>query len=137
MSCFDPLRLIYLRCGEIHNLAHRPAKPALHAGRIQRAVKHLFYVQATVTTTQVAQSGYVEGILLRGKRLQPSDYRHCRRARGPQHADQSFAFRRSPSPMERTGAPGGSMGYLVLDQLLGPTVQEADMRVDALDDFTV
>src|SRR5215469_9507746 len=63
------------------NIAQRrPPKPSQGRGRIQRMAQRLFILGATITTRQVAEWAYVEPLLLCGKRLQPHDYRHCRRA---------------------------------------------------------
>src|SRR5262249_25237699 len=66
--------------GNLTNLAQRPPKPAQGRGRIQRMARRLFIVGATVTTRQLCEWAYCEGLLLNGKRLKPDDYRHCRRA---------------------------------------------------------
>src|SRR5262249_4424662 len=66
--------------GNLSNLAQRPPKPAQGRGRIQRMAQRLFILGATVTTRQVCEWAYCEGLLLNGKRLKPHDYRHCRRA---------------------------------------------------------
>src|SRR5262249_31127976 len=66
--------------GNLSNLAQRPPKPAQGRGRIQRMAQRLFILGATITTRQLAEWGYCEGLLLNGKRLKPHDYRHCRRA---------------------------------------------------------
>src|SRR5262249_16618367 len=65
----------------LRNLRHRPAKPALRRGRIQKAAERLLRdIGPTATTREVAEWGYAREILICGKRLRPADYEACRRA---------------------------------------------------------
>jgi hypothetical protein len=62
------------------NLAHRPAKPAKNRGRIQKAARHaLLLLDGEATTRDVVSWGYCRKVL-RGQRIEKSDYRLVRRA---------------------------------------------------------
>jgi hypothetical protein len=66
--------------GNLHNLAHRPAKPALHRGRIQKAARRvLLLLDGEATTRDVVNWGYCRK-LLRGRRIEKANYRLVRRA---------------------------------------------------------
>src|SRR5262245_28034785 len=62
------------------NWLQRPPTPSKGRGRLQQAAKRLFCGQSVVTTAQVAEWGYCEQLLLRGKRLRPADYYAVRTA---------------------------------------------------------
>jgi hypothetical protein len=67
--------------GMYHNLTHRPAKPALGRGRVQKgAQRALWEHDGVCTTSQAAQYAYARKILSLERRLGKSDYRYVRRA---------------------------------------------------------
>src|SRR5262249_22453356 len=85
------------------NLAHRPAKPALGNGKVQRAAKRqLLLGNGTCSTSEVARRCYGRKTLLGGHRIGPDDYRHVRRA-GRRHYDAHPSIPHASSGGHSTG----------------------------------
>jgi hypothetical protein len=101
----------------LHNLAHRPAKPALGNGRVQRAARRCFYGADVVSTAEVAQSAYVRRLLMEGWRLRPHYYRRIRRVLAEIATPIGRSSRGPGRPMLwRLGSANGSRAVAVNDK---------------------
>ena len=69
------------KAAAFRNLVHRPAKPALNRGRVQRlAQRALLALGGTATTSQVIGWTCCSKRLVHGRRIERHDYRAARQA---------------------------------------------------------